>query len=57
MSDTAAISAAVLISGSGTNLQAFIDGDRRATGRLRDLELGAHRVPALAVLGQVDRLG
>ena len=28
-----------------------------AAGRLRDLEPGAQRVPALAVLGQVDRLG
>ena len=34
----------------------LVDGGRGAAGGLRDLEPGAQRVPALAVLGQVDRL-
>ena len=37
--------------------QRLFEVDRRATRRLRDLQLVADRVPALAVLGGVDRVG
>ena len=38
------------------DLLRLLEGGGGAAGRLRDLEAGAQGVPALAVLGQVDRL-